>query len=319
MLPLIIVNPTSAGGATRDAWPGIASEFATHFGPFNCEFTRERGDALKLAKHGAKDGRCLIIACGGDGTISEVANGLLESGEDVELGILPSGTGGDFQRSLKIPKRSADAARLLRNGHARRIDVGRVTYTNHEGKEESRYFLGVASFGMSGEVIRRVKANDSTKFGGRAAFGLAMLQTTLTRESTSVFVQLDDQKERRLTVANFCVANGRYFGGGMKIAPEAKLDDGRFDVVTIGDLGALKILTNAHQLYLGTHLGMNRVHHALSRRIIARPISKDKQIAIEVDGELPGYLPATFDILPRALRVRARTESFTPMERFIAT
>ena len=305
MLPLIIVNPTSAGGTTRDAWPGIASELATHFGAFNCEFTKERGDAGRFARLGAKEGRDLLIACGGDGTISEVANGILESGVDVELGILPSGTGGDFQRSLKIPARVQDAACLLHTGRTRRIDVGRVTYVNHNGANESRYFLGIASFGMSGEVIRRVKESDSKWLGGKAAFALAMLQTTLTKENTSACVQLDDQRERRLTLANLCVANGRYFGGGMKIAPEAKLDDGQLDVVTIGDLGALKILTNAHQLYLGTHLGMKQVHHALAIRISARPDAKDEQIAIEVDGELPGHLPATFVVLPRALRVRA--------------
>lgn len=302
-MPLIIVNPTSAGGRTREAWAGIASELATHFGAFNCEFTKVRGDAFKFASLGAKDGRQLIIACGGDGTISEVANGILESGVDIELGVLPSGTGGDFQKSLKIPARIQDAVTLLRNGRTRRIDVGRVTYLNHSGVEESRYFLGVASFGMSGEVIRRVKENDSNLLSGKLAFGLAMLQTTLTKENTSAYVQIEDQRERRLTVANLCVANGRYFGGGMKIAPEAKLDDGQFDVVTIGDLGALKILTNAHQLYLGTHLGMKQVHHVLAKRIAARPITKDEKIAIEVDGELPGRLPAKFEIIPNALRV----------------
>lgn len=305
MLPLIIVNPISAGGATRNAWPGIASELATHFGSFHCEFTNEHRDAVRLAKIGAKEGRPLIIACGGDGTVSEVANGILDSGEDVELGVLPSGTGGDFQRSLKIPSRRQDAVLLLRNGRTRRIDVGRVTYINRDGNEESRYFLGVASFGMSGDVIRRVKEKDSTFLGGKAAFALSMLQTTLTKQNTSAFVQLDDQRERRLTLANLCVANGRYFGGGMKIAPEAKLDDGQFDVVTIGDLGALKILSNAHQLYLGTHLGMKQVHHTLAKRIVARPVSKDEQIAIEVDGELPGYLPAMFELRPKALRVHS--------------
>jgi len=304
MLPLIIVNPTSAGGATRDAWAGIASELATHFGAFNCEFTREHRDGVRLAKIGAKEGRRLIIACGGDGTISEVANGILESGEDVELGVLPSGTGGDFQRSLKIPGRRHDAIRALRSGRTRRIDVGRVTYVNHDGAEESRFFLGVASFGMSGEVIERVKKNNSKWLGGKGNFALAMLQTTLTKENTTAFVQLDDLQERRLTVANLCVANGRYFGGGMKIAPDAKLDDGQFDVVSIGDLGALKILTNAHQLYLGTHLGMKQVHHAFAARVIARPVSEDKQIAVEVDGELPGALPATFEVLPKTLRMR---------------
>ena len=305
MLPLIIVNPTSAGGATGDAWPGMASELATHFGPFTCAFTGASGDAVKLAARGALEGRRLIIACGGDGTISEVANGILEAGMDASLGILPSGTGGDFQRTLKIPARFQDAARLLREGRTRRMDVGRATYINLFGEEETRYFLGVASFGMSGEVIRRVKENNSSRLSGKAAFALAMLQTTLANESTTAMIKLDDKRERRLTVANLCIANARYFGGGMKIAPEARLNDGRFDIVTIGDLGAVKILTNAHQLYLGTHLGMQQVHHAHATRLSARPSRRDEKIALEIDGELPGHLPAKFEILPRAINVRA--------------
>ena len=304
MLPLIIVNPASAGGATRKEWPGLASDLATHFGAFKCAFTKERGDAVRLAEEGAREGRRLIVACGGDGTISEVANGILRAGADATLGILPSGTGGDFQKSLKIPGRTRDAVRALREGRTRRIDVGRASYVNHDGLEESRYFLGVASFGMSGEVIRRVKAGDAEWLGGKASFALAMLQTTLTKENTTALVRLDEGRERRLTVANLCIANARYFGGGMKIAPAANLDDGLFDIVTIGDLGALKILTNAHQLYLGTHLGMKQVHHAHARRVTLSPAEKEAKIALEIDGELPGHLPASFEIIPQSLRVR---------------
>lgn len=305
MLPLIIVNPTSAGGSTGQAWPAMASEVAGHFGPFNCAFTARSGDAAQLAAQAALEGRRLIIACGGDGTISEVANGILKSGRDAVLGILPSGTGGDFQRTLKIPARLQDAARLLRQGRTQRMDVGRATFLNSFGEEETRYFLGVASFGMSGDVIRRVKEKGGkVALSGKAAFALAMLQTTLAIESTSAFVQLDEGRERRLTVANLCVANARYFGGGMKIAPEAKLNDGRFDIITIGDLGAAKILANAHKLYLGTHLGMRQVHHAYAAKLSVRPAKKDERIALEIDGELPGHLPATFEIIPSALRVK---------------
>jgi diacylglycerol kinase family enzyme len=164
---------------------------------------------------------------------------------------------------------------------------------------------------MSGEVIRRVKAKDKSFarsgfewLDGKVAFAAATLQTTLQTSNTKVLVQLDDLPQRRLTIANLCIANARYFGGGMKIAPNAKLDDGRFDVITIGDLNAFDIITNAPRLYLGQHLSMPQVHHAHATRIIARPADKNSRVAIEVDGELPGYLPATIEILPRALRVR---------------
>ena len=135
------------------------------------------------------------------------------------------------------------------------------------------------------------------------AFALAAVQSTLAFEKPSVRAALDGGRESQLTVTNFCVANARYFGGGMKIAPSAKLDDGLFDVVAVGDMSALSILTNSYRVYLGTHLGMQQVHHARARRVSARPVNGEV-VKLEVDGELAGRLPATFEILPGALRVR---------------
>jgi YegS/Rv2252/BmrU family lipid kinase len=312
LLPLVIVNPASAGNSTRHLWPAMASDLATHFGAFNCVFTEKAGDGRELAARGAKEGRHLIIACGGDGTISEVANGILESGCDVELGILPSGTGGDFRRTLNIPTRAADAARVLRKGRAHRIDVGRVTYLNRKGAEETRYFLGVASFGMSTDIIKRVKESGSRWLpnaragwlGGKLSFAISTAQATFSSPETTVIVQLDEERERRLTVSNLCIANARYFGGGMKVAPEALLDDGQFDVITINDLSALKILTNAHKLYTGSHLEMEEVTQARAKVVAARAARKNEKVAIEIDGELLGHLPATFEIVPKALCMR---------------
>ena len=310
-LPLVIINPESASGATGKAWPRIASDLATHFGAYKPAFTRRPGEAIELAANAASEKR-LIVACGGDGTIAEVANGILMAGGIAELGIIPSGTGGDFRKTIGIPTRTQDAARILRTGRSRLIDVGRVTYTTDTGDHESRYFLGVASFGMSAEVIARVKeegpqwlpANGTKWSSGRVAFSIAMAQTAIRNAGTKVVVQLDDHLEQRMTVANLCVANARYFGGGMKIAPHAKLTDGKFDVISIGDIGAVKILSNAPRLYTGTHLGLEDIGFAHAKKIVARPIEPEQRIGLDIDGELPGYLPATFQVLPEALRVR---------------
>ncbi|HEV3471496.1 MAG TPA: diacylglycerol kinase family protein [Pyrinomonadaceae bacterium] len=310
-LPLVIVNPTSARGATREAWPGMASDLRRHFGPFAVAFTEAAGDAARIAEREARAGRPLVIACGGDGTVSEVANGLLLSGADAELGVLPSGTGGDFRRTLGVPPRAADAARALREGAARALDVGRVTFTGDGGAGESRYFLNVASFGMGGDVIRRVKrqawlgAAGPRLVGGRLAFAAAAAQSALAFERPAVRVRLDGGEESRMTVTNFAVANARFFGGGMKIAPEARLDDGLFDVVAVGDMDALTIFKNSYRLYLGTYLGLGGVRHALARRVSARPAGAG-EVTLEVDGEVVGRLPAEFEILPKALRVRCR-------------
>ena len=311
-LPIVIVNPASAGGATGDAWLGIASDLRSHFGAFTPIFTKHPGDGTELAAAAARQGVKLIIACGGDGTISEVANGILLSGKDAELGILPSGTGGDFRKTINVPRRVRDAAELLRTGRSRRIDVGRVTYTTAAGEQESRYFLGVASFGMTADVIQRVKQQNPEWLPfkgpqwltGRLSFGMSMLQTAVQSKVTRVVVQADAQPDQHLTLVALCIANARYFGGGMKIAPDAKLNDGKFDVVSIGDLGAFKIFTNAPRLYLGAHLGMQQVKHALAAKVLARPAVETQEILIEADGELPGRLPATFQIVPNALQVR---------------
>jgi diacylglycerol kinase (ATP) len=311
-LPLVIVNPASAGGATGRAWPRLASDLRAHFGAFNCAFTERAGDASVIAGREAASGRRLIVACGGDGTISEVANGILESGADAELGILPSGTGGDFRRTLDVPKRGRDAAAALAGGRSRRVDVGLVEYQAGAGVRGRRYFLNVASCGMGGEVIRRVEENSGGWLasasrrvaGGQAAYALASLQAAAAFARPMLRIRLDERPEFRLAVVNLCIANARYFGGGMKIAPEAKLDDALLDVVAVGDLDTLKILTNVYRLYLGTHLGMREVRHAHARRIEVSADRPDEQVLIEIDGELSGALPATFEILPRALRIR---------------
>jgi diacylglycerol kinase family enzyme len=166
---------------------------------------------------------------------------------------------------------------------------------------------------MSTAVLERHKSGDfkkwlpsfgSRKLSSKLSYAAATVQTTLSSAPTEVYVQLDEAPEKRLRVAEFAVANARYYGGAMKIAPDAKLDDGRFDVITIGDASAFTILRNAHRLYYGGHLRMDQVTHKLAERVSARPARKDDDVAVELDGELVGRLPVTFQIVPKALRVR---------------
>ena len=312
-LPLVIVNPASADGATRDSWPKIASDLRTHFGAFSVAFTEAPGDGRHLASEAARQGTKLIIACGGDGTISEVVNGIIESNTEAELGVLPSGTGGDFRRTLRMPTNVAAAARALREGRTRAIDAGRVTFINDSVERETRFFINVASFGMSTAVLDKTASGEAKKWipgfaprklTSRLSYAAATVQTTFSSKPTEVHVQLDDLPERRFRVAEFCVANARFYGGAMKIAPDAKLDDGKFDIITIGESSAFRILANSPRLYFGAHLRMNEVTHALAKQVLARPVKKDEEVRIELDGEVLGRLPATFQVLPRAIRVR---------------
>jgi YegS/Rv2252/BmrU family lipid kinase len=310
MLPIVIVNPKSAAGSTRERWSAIASDLRTHFGPFNVAFTKGPGDGIELARRAAENGRKFIIACGGDGTINEIANGILSSGKDVEFGIFPSGTGGDFRRTLGMPNGTREAARALRTGRTESIDVGKVGYIDHDGKPAERFFLNVTSFGLAASIIERVKGDTSLSWlpldsvRGRASFALSTLQEVIALGATTVRIRIDDKDETTLQTVNFCIANARYFGGGMKIAPAAKLNDGFLDVINIGDIRTAKIILNAYTLYRGTHLDLREVKDTLVKRVEARPLNEDHEVHIEVDGELLGRLPATYEVVPGALRVR---------------
>ena len=309
-LPLVIVNPKSASGSTREKWSLTASELRAHFGPFSVAFTKSPGDGIDITTRAARSGRKFIIACGGDGTINEIANGILLSGEDVELGVLPSGTGGDFRRTLGLPINNREAAVVLRDGRTKLIDTGKVTFADHAGKTVSRYFLNVSSVGLAADIIKRVKSAkvfdwmpvESVR--GRANFAVSTLLEVLDLDPAVVRVRFDDGEEHTLQTIAFCVANSRYFGGGMMIAPDAKINDGLLDVVNIGDIGTAKIIVNAYTLYRGTHERLDEVKSSLAKKIEISAADPSQEIFLETDGELPGKLPAIYEIVPNALRVR---------------
>lgn len=309
-LPLIIVNPKSASGSTREKWSLTASELRSHFGPFSVAFTKSQGDGIAVAERAARAGRTFIIACGGDGTINEVANGIILSGTNAELGILPSGTGGDFRRAIGLPLSNRDAAIALRDGTTETMDVGKVTFLANNGKTVSRFFLNISSVGLAASVITRVKSAKVFDWvpidglRGKANFAISALQEVIDLEPVTVRVKVDDGDETQLQTICLCVANSRFFGGGMMIAPEAKVNDGYLDLVNVGDMTTAKILMNSLSLYRGTHLSLNEVQSKRIRSIEVRAANAEDNILIETDGELPGTLPAKFEIVPNAIRIR---------------
>lgn len=311
-LPLVIVNPQSAGGATKNKWAGVASDLRVHFGAFQVAFTKKQGDGTEIAKTAAENGREFIIACGGDGTINEIANGIMQAGNtESEMGVFPSGTGGDFRRTIGLPSEAREAAKALRNGVTKKIDIGKVSFVNHKDEEGSRFFLNVASFGLSASINERVKSNSLLKwipFGGsikgKAKFAYSTLQEVLELEYKLVKVKTDEKEDNSLQTLNFCVCNARFFGGGMKIAPDARINDGFFDLVNIGDINTARILLNGYRLYNGSHLELPEVKSTLVKKIEVAAVNENEVINIETDGELPGKLPASFEILPNALKMR---------------
>ena len=288
---------------TERKWAALTGAIHTHLGPFQSEFTKHPHHATEIAEREARSGRKLIVAMGGDGTVSEVANGILKSGTETVLGLLPGGTGGDFRRTLNVPKDIVKACQQLKNGRDHLMDAGSLKYIDHHGVEQKRFFVNTASFGMSGSVATR--ANRSSKrLGGTLTYATATMRTAFSFQAPEVFLQFDEQEKKRMKIVIVCVANGPSFGGGMRIAPNAKLDDGIFDVLIAGDIQAAKLLLNSYKLYSGSHLSMEKMALVQARKISASPARPDEKILLEVDGETPGRLPASIEILDQVLRVR---------------
>jgi diacylglycerol kinase (ATP) len=205
----------------------------------------------------------------------------------------------DFVRTYGIPNRLEDAVRVAVNGDVRTIDAGRVRYRTWAGEEAERWFANVGSVGMSGAVAQR--ANGMSKaLGGRVTFFYALTRVFLEWRNTDVTVTLDGE-ERRGRMHDVIVANGVWHGGGMMLAPDARPDDGLFDVVLIGDVSKLDFLTTAPKIYRGRHVTHPKVEVLRSARVT---VDAHEHLPIEVEGEQVGTTPATFEVVRGALRLR---------------
>jgi YegS/Rv2252/BmrU family lipid kinase len=221
------------------------------------------------------------------------------AGRDVDLATIPLGTGMDFVRTYGIPTKLEDAVRVALEGKTRTVDVGRVRYRTWAGEEAERCFANVGSVGMSGAVAQRANAM-SKALGGKATFFYALTRVFLEWQNTEVTVTLDDT-ERRGPMHDVIVANGRWHGGGMMLAPDAEPDDGLFDVVLIGDVSKLDFATTAPKIYKGKHVHHPKVEVLRSRRV---QVEAPETLPIELEGEQVGTTPVTFEVVPGALRVR---------------
>ena len=297
---LVIVNPQSSGGRTARRWPAVEARLREALGALDVEVTRGPRDAERIAREGARAGVERIVVAGGDGTLSEVATGLLANGlgDYVELGVLPLGTGGDFARGLSIPSDVDAAIACIARGPSRKIDVGRVAYQGEAGPRTS-YFLNVASFGISGLVNERVRTS-SRALGGSVAFALGALRAIFEYESRPVAIRVDGALVHDAHLVLAACANAPYFGGGMHVAPGASVSDGAFDLVTVGSLSRLRLVALLARSYRGEHVNHPRVSQYRGRVVEAE--APAGSVPVELDGEPLGTLPARIDVLPGALR-----------------
>jgi YegS/Rv2252/BmrU family lipid kinase len=297
---ILIVNPHSAKRATGRNWPKLQETLRRILPPFDVYTTQRAGDATAFAADAAIRYET-IVAVGGDGTINEVANGIRQSGSEAALGILPRGTGSDLVRTLGVPHRFPDAARLLARGNRRKIDLGKATFFGSDGQERSRWFVNAAEVGLGAMVSGAV--NQPLRFlPGPAAYMWAILTTMLRHRPTTTSVTTDGSSYGSLLLSNAWIANGRYSGGGIRSAPCALIDDGLLDIVLVEHASILVRVAGLPKLRSGEFVKMRQVEY---RQAAQAAFTSDPPQLVEVDGDVVGTTPATFEIEPQRLTVIA--------------
>ncbi len=310
--PLLVVNPRSGGGRTGKIFDALRVPLKRALGDFDVVFTERGRHAVEFARDAAIEGRDLVIAVGGDGTIHEVVNGLMEArdkGSKVpRLGVIGQGTGGDFRRTLGIDHRLDRYCAAIAGGRTRRVDVGRASFVGHDGKKAASFFINILSVGMGG-VVDQLVAEATRGLGGSFAYYSASVRGLLRSEIgvLSCTLQLKGaRRDERITTRNLAICNGRFFGSGMKVAPMAQPDDGVFEVISLGADSKLRFaIESSTRIYSGDHIGKDGILHLQCDRISIDLVNADvsDRFLLDVDGEPLGRLPMEIELIPGALEV----------------
>jgi diacylglycerol kinase (ATP) len=295
----VIVNPVAGANSTGRKWPRL-SQLLKHIGlSFDHEYTEGVGHAIELAKAAAAEGYRYLVAVGGDGTVNEVANGILRSTDasGLALGVISTGTGSDFARSVGIPRHYISACSCLTSSRRFLIDVGVVEYRNN-GKSSQRFFVNAAGIGFDAAAVETTERLPKY-FGGTIPYVVGLLRTLLGYRNKSVVLRIGDRSEAA-RILSVVVSNGSYLGGGMHVAPEASLNDNLLDVTVIGDIGKFDLLKSLPMVYKGTHGQHPKVSMEKATRIT---VESSERVLVHADGELLGEGPASFWLKPAALSI----------------
>ena len=332
--PLFIVNPACGTRSAGQEIANLLTRVDHLYGQVTVRYTERKGHAAELAFAGVADGHPLIVAVGGDGTFSEVVNGILRAGDETTraahdgaggeaasragpasdadlppVGLVSIGTGGDFRRTLGIGPGIDGSLEALAAGRDRYIDVVRAEFRGRDGTPTRRYFVNVLSAGLGGLVDRYMESMPSF-ISGRAAYYLASLRALAVGKEQRVAMRIEwrgESREKMIPAYLVAICNGRWFGGGMDVAPMAVPDDGRLEVITVTAPNKPFIAKRMQSVYAGRHLEVPTVHHFPCERIELRLENRTAEsgFLLDVDGDALGSLPLTVEVAPRQLRVRA--------------
>jgi diacylglycerol kinase (ATP) len=295
----VIVNPAAGAGKTAKKWPMIMSLLKSLGLEFGHDITEAPGHAIELTKSAVQKGYELVVSVGGDGTIHEVVNGLYAAGgtTDVAVGIINTGTGADYIRTIGVPRRYKEACECLLSDNRRTVDLGVIEYRNG-GQAKKRLFVNFAGLGFDAEVVRATTEKFKA-MGDVPSYLMGLFSTLFSYQNRDVSIEVDGELGER-KICTVLLNNGRYVGGGMLSAPNADPGDGFFDLVIIDDIGKPDLILSLPRIYKGTHLTHPKVTLMRARKVEIKPAVR---MAVQADGELLGEAPARFSIMPAALKV----------------
>lgn len=299
---MIVVNPAAAGGKTAKIWPKKSIYFKKEFSDFDEVYTKKAGDAVEIARKAVEENYDYIMSVGGDGTVNEIINGMLSAKngpKKTKLIIYPLGTGSDLSRALNLPHNVEEFIALIRRENSKSIRAVEARFSNHKQQREKRYFLNVADCGMGAEVAKKLNKSSKT-IDGSLSYLLKIFQTLFNYKNKEIKVEADGNLLYQGKANTVIIAHGNYFGGGIKIAPEAELFVDKLNLVLLKDFSKFGIIINLIKGYKGNHLDHPLVESYLVDTI---KIKAAEKVELELDGESIGSTDAEFKISEKDISI----------------
>jgi len=298
-----IINPVSSNGKTGKRWPAYKKRFKEAKLNLDINETLYPGHAVNLTKNALNGGYKTIMAVGGDGTVNEIVNGFYHNGQlinkEAVLLVFSQGTGSDYIKSLGLKKNIDTVINTYKKYERKWVDIGKMKYLNFDQKVVERYFVNEADVGIGGETVEYV--NRSSKLmGGLLTYLIGAIRSVIRYDNKKMKLEIDGKVIKEGLINSVMVSLGKYFAGGMPIAPKAIIDDGLFDIIILGDLSKTETLLNLYKAYQGTHIDYHKIDYIQGKEV---KIDTEERVLIDIDGESAGMLPAEFKILEQAFPV----------------
>lgn len=297
---MAVVNPEAAGGKAAKIWLKKSEFFKKEFNNFDEIYTEMAGDAVGIARKAVEEGYDYIMSVGGDGTVNEIINGMLSSKKKkTKLIIYPLGTGSDLSRALNLPHNIEEFIALVKRENSKSIKAVEAEFLNHQQQREKRYFLNIADCGMGAAVVKKLNKSRKT-IDGSLSYLVKIFQTLFNYQNIEMKIEADNNLIYQGKLNSAIIAHGNYFGGGIKIAPEADLFSDKLNLVLLKDFSKLGIILNLIKGYKGNHLNHPLVESYLVDKI---KISAAEKAELEVDGESIGSSDAEFEISKKEISI----------------